>query len=325
MELDPRRLRVLRAVALRGGVMDAARLLHLSPSAVSQQLVQLEREVGLPLVDRSRRRVGLTPAGRLLAARAERIEQELAEARRELTELSGRVVGPVTIAAFSTAVCHLLAPALRSLQEAHPELQPRVVELEGPSALRELRTGGCDLVVTEHDGGNAASSDGHDLASAPVADDEYRVVTPVGWPRPASVRDLADRPWIACPEDTACGRALLRICADHGFTARRDHVCREFPTVLAMVAAGAGAAVVPTLALGRAASAVVAVPAVSGVGHRRISALFRRSGPEPLTSAVVGALRVSAEQAGLIPAPHDGTSAAESSRGRDAAEVSGPP
>uniref|UniRef100_UPI000AC3BA4A helix-turn-helix domain-containing protein n=1 Tax=Streptomyces scabiei TaxID=1930 RepID=UPI000AC3BA4A len=63
MELDPRRLRVLRAVALRGGVVDAAKVLHLTPSAVSQHLAQLEREVGQPLVDRSRRRAGLTPAG----------------------------------------------------------------------------------------------------------------------------------------------------------------------------------------------------------------------------------------------------------------------
>ncbi|MEU3459282.1 LysR substrate-binding domain-containing protein [Streptomyces sp. NPDC006733] len=304
MELDPRRLRVLRAVALRGGVMDAAGLLHLSPSAVSQQLAQLEREVGLPLVDRSRRRVGLTPAGRLLAARAERIEQELTEARRELTELSGRVAGPVTIAAFSTAICHLLAPALRSIAQAHPELEPRVVELEGAAALRELRTGGCDLVVTEHDGGGGAAPDGPDLASSPVADDEYRVVTPADWPRPASMRDLAGRPWVASPEDTACGRALLRICADHGFTARRDHICREFPTALAMVAAGAGAAVVPTLALGWAPPAVVAVPSVPVVGHRRISALFRRSGPEHLVAAVVHALRESARQVGLILALH---------------------
>ncbi|MCM2416940.1 LysR family transcriptional regulator [Streptomyces sp. RKAG293] len=301
MELDPRRLRVLRAVALRGGVMDAAQLLHLSPSAVSQQLAQLEREVGLPLVDRSRRRIGLTPAGHLLAARAERIEQELTEARRELTELSGRVAGPVTIAAFSTAICHLVAPALSAIVEAYPELEPRVVELEGPAALRELRTGGCDMVITEHDGESAEASDGRDLASSPVADDEYRVVTPASWPRPASIRDLAGRPWVASPDDTACGRALLRICADNGFTARRDHLCREFPTVLAMVAAGAGAAVVPTLALGPTPPAPVAVPAVPVVGHRRITALFRRSGPDPVASAVVQALRESADEAGLMP------------------------
>ncbi|WP_286256733.1 LysR family transcriptional regulator [Streptomyces graminofaciens] len=307
MELDPRRLRVLRAVALRGGVVDAAKVLHLTPSAVSQHLAQLEREVGRPLIDRSRRRAGLTPAGRLLAARAERIEQELAEARRELELLSGRSTGPVTIAAFSSAVCHLLVPALAALARTHPGLEPRVVELEGAEALRELRTGGLDLLVAEYDRDDGPDPDrqGKDLDSAAVADDEYRVVTPADWtPVPRTVRDLAERPWVASPPGTACGRALERISAQYGFTTRRVHECREFPTVLALVRAGLGAAVVPTLALADAPPETVALPAVPVAGHRRIAAVWRaaRSGPEPLTSTLVGALQEAAVGLGLTPA-----------------------
>ncbi|MBF9066727.1 LysR family transcriptional regulator [Streptacidiphilus fuscans] len=312
MELDPRRLRVLHAVAVRGGVVDAARLLHLTPSAVSQQLAQLEREVGQPLVDRSRRRVGLTPAGQLLAARAERIEQELAEARRELATASGRMTGPVVIAGFSSAICHLLIPALRQLAARQPELEPRVVELEGPAALRELRTGGLDLVVAEDDlvGPDAAAAPAG-LTAAPVADDEYRIVVPAEWsapgsaapgsPAPGSVGDLADRPWVAGPPESACGRALERIAAQYGFTPDRAHTALEFPTVLALVAAGLGAAIVPTLALGTARSDLVALPALPVAGHRRIAALRRSSGPgpDPLTDAVVIALREAATAAGL--------------------------
>ncbi|WP_200302489.1 LysR family transcriptional regulator [Streptomyces adelaidensis] len=309
MELDPRRLRVLRAVALRGGVVDAAKVLHLTPSAVSQHLAQLEREVGQPLVDRSRRRAGLTPAGRLLAARAERIEQELAEARRELAELTGRSTGAVTVAAFSSAVCHLLVPALDALARTHPGLEPRVVEAEGPQALRELRTGGLDLLVVEYDSDDPDPDErgrGRDLASAPVADDEYRVITPAEWsPAPRSVKDLADRPWIAGPPDTACGRALARISTQYGFTPRRVHTGLEFPTVLALVRAGLGAAVVPTLALTDAPADTVALPTVPMAGHRRIAAVWRagRSGPEPRTTALVEALREAALNLGLTPAP----------------------
>lgn len=305
MELDPRRLRVLRAVALRGGVVDAAKVLHLTPSAVSQHLAQLEREVGQPLVDRSRRRAGLTPAGRLLAARAERIEQELAEARRELAELTGRATGPVAVAAFSSAVCHLLVPALDALTRTHPGLEPRVIETEGPDALRELRTGGLDLLVVEYDGADPAPDEQwRDLASAPVADDEYRVITPADWePAPRSVRDLADRPWVAAPPETACGRALERISAQYDFTARRAHVCREFPTVLSLVRAGLGAAVVPTLALTDAPTETIALPPAPVAGHRRIAAVHRptRSGPAPLTSALIEALQKSAVDLGLTP------------------------
>ncbi|MCP2314496.1 LysR family transcriptional regulator [Kitasatospora paracochleata] len=311
MELDPRRLRVLHAVAVRGGVMDAARLLHLTPSAVSQQLTQLEREVGQPLVDRSRRRVGLTPAGRLLAARAARIEQELAEARQELLRVSGRASGPVAIAGFSSAICHLLVPALRRLAEAQPDLKPRVVELEGPEALRELRTGGLDLVVAEYDvGGQGAAADPTGLTAAPVADDEYRVVLPADWsPAPGSVRDLADRPWVASPPGTACGRALERISAEYGFTPRHAHTALEFPTVLALVAAGLGAAIVPTLALSGTGTDFVTLPALPVAGHRRIAALRRASGsgPDPLTDAVVTALREAATALGLKPPAGNGS------------------
>lgn len=307
MELDPRRLRVLRAVALRGGMTDAALLLHLTPSAVSQQIAQLEREVGQPLIDRSHRRASLTPAGQLLAARAERIEHELAEARRELIELNGRLSGPVTVAAFSSAVCHLLVPALSELAKTHPDIEPEVVELEGPRALAELRTGGLDMVISEHDNADSGSPEPlKGLATVPVADDEYCVITPSSWsPQPSSIRDLAASPWVAGPPDTACGRALDRIAGHYGFVARRTHTCLEFPTVLALVAAGFGAAIAPKLALTGAPSDTIALPSVPVAGHRRIAVLRRDlpSGPEPLTQALVSALQAAAVTLGLTPVP----------------------
>src|SRR5688572_11047500 len=121
MEIDPRRLRVLHALAQRGTVVGAAEVLHLTPSAVSQQLTNLEREVGVTLIDRSsRRRLVLTVAGSALAHRAERIEDELSAARRDLAELTGRVAGRVRIAAFHTAIVHLVLPMLDDLHAAHP-------------------------------------------------------------------------------------------------------------------------------------------------------------------------------------------------------------
>src|SRR4051812_40646510 len=151
MEIDPRRLRILHEVSRRGGVMKAAEALHLTPSAVSQQLAQLEREVGLALVDRSQRRVTLTPAGRVLAAYAERIEAQLVEARQELNRFTERLSGPVTVAAFPTVIRHLLVSALRTLAVRHPRITPVIHELFGPVAVQELRLGGVDLVVTERD------------------------------------------------------------------------------------------------------------------------------------------------------------------------------
>src|SRR5258705_10832109 len=94
MDLDPRKLAVLAAIARRGTLAGAAAALHVTPSAGSQQLAQLEHSVGRPLVDRSGRRAVLTAAGRLLAARAEAIARELAQAQPELAAMSGAARAP---------------------------------------------------------------------------------------------------------------------------------------------------------------------------------------------------------------------------------------
>src|SRR5688572_26730362 len=99
MRIDPRRLVVLRAVADAGGVLAAASVLHLTPSAVSQHIARLEAETGVTLLDRSRlggrRSVGLTTAGRLLARHAARLTDVLAAAEHDLAALTGQVSGPV--------------------------------------------------------------------------------------------------------------------------------------------------------------------------------------------------------------------------------------
>ena len=304
MWIDPRRLRVLRAVALRGGITDAAPLLHLTPSAVSQQLAQLEREVGVPLLDRSGRRVALTEAGRLLAARAERIEAELAAARQELTALSGRAAGPVRVASFMTAIRHLLVPALAQLRLTDPQVEPSVYELEGPSALRELRTGGVDVLMIEEDGGGPQPEPAGTIVE-PLLDDDYRVVLPAAWPeRPRSLPELAGRPWVAAPLDTASGRALERLAGEQGFTPRRAHVCSEFPAVLELVGGGLGAAILPLLALTDASPERIVVAAIPGLGSRRLSALRRAAPrePEPVVRALIAALRERAVEAALAAA-----------------------
>ncbi len=304
MDIDPRRLRVLHEVARRGGVMRAAEALHLTASAVSQQLALLEREVGLSLIDRSQRRVALTPAGRVLAGYAERVEEELGEARRELIRFTERLAGPVAIAAFPTVIRHLLVPALGRLAERHPQITPRIRELYGPPALQELRLGGVDLALTEEDADKAGKTVAarRSVVSHPLYVDEYRIVAPPGWAEiPRQVADLAGVPWIAGPPDQACGHALERLAALHGFTPHRVHMIQEFPPTLALVAAGHGVAIVPSLALLDVPDGEVVVTGIPNVGARKLDAVTRlgrtRSGePDPVQAVVIAALRDAAEE-----------------------------
>ena len=249
--IDPRRLGVLQAVAVHGSVAGAAIALHLSPPAVSQQLLALERETGACLIDRSGRQVRLTAAGRLLAAHGERVAAQLREAERDLAELTGQASGPVRIAAFQSVMSPLIGPALRDLAAASPAVQPVITERYGPAAVADLRLGDLDIVVTEYDAASPAPAEAG-LGLRHLAFDPYLLVIPPDWQaRPRSLRDLAGRPWVAGPPGTACDHALRRLASEAAIAIPAGDVCVEFPSVLALVAAGRGAAIIPQMTLGQ--------------------------------------------------------------------------
>jgi DNA-binding transcriptional LysR family regulator len=290
MPIDPRRLAVLRAVADAGGVLAAASALHLTPSAVSQHIARLEAETGVTLLDRSRlggrRSAGLTAAGRLLAGHAGRLAEVLAAAERDLAALTGQVTGPVTVGAIPTAVRHLVAPAAAAVATTAPGVQVRVRQLEpGRSA---LLAGELDLFVGER---NTADPDPPGLRTTRLLDDPYRVVVPAAWGPLAGAEALLARPWVDGPPGSAMRRALDRLAARHGAVLDRPHECLEFPAVLAIVAAGLAAGVVPALALPADQAGVRVLPA-PGAGTRRLELVHRRGRYEPSPAArlVVDAL-----------------------------------
>ena len=287
--IDPRRLRVLQAVAAHGSVAAAADALHLTAPAVSQQLQALERETGASLIDRSGRQVTLTAAGRLLAAHGERISTQLRQAERDLAELTGQAAGPVRIAAFQTVMAPLVAPALRALAAAHPAIRPAVTERYGPAAVADLRLGDLDIVLTEYDAASPPPAE-PGLALRHLAFDPYLLVIPPEWQVSVrSLRDLAGRPWVAGPPGTACDQALRRLAAEADIAIPAGDVCVEFPSVLALVAAGRGAAIIPQLALAQAQATVCPLPPLGG---RHIAAwhLDGPAQPAPATATALDTL-----------------------------------
>ena len=113
--LSPRRLVVLREFVAQGTIAGAAEALAFTPSAVSQQLAQLQREAGVDLFRRSGRRLELTDAGRMLAERAGGVLGELEALESGLASLAGKVRGVVRLASFQTATRALVMPALPPL------------------------------------------------------------------------------------------------------------------------------------------------------------------------------------------------------------------
>lgn len=145
--LNLERLRTLDALARHGSVSGAADGLHVTTSAVSQQMAKLEREVGQPLLAKSGRGVRLTDAGRLLADHAARIISRVELAQADVEARRGSAVGELRIGAFPTAMRGLLPPVLAALRVDHPELRPRVREQEPAEGMAAVVRGDLDLAL----------------------------------------------------------------------------------------------------------------------------------------------------------------------------------
>ena len=147
--LDLRRLAVLREFAAQGTIARTAESLSFTPSAVSQQLAQLQRESGVALFRRAGRRLELTDAGRMLADRAGALLAGFEEVEAELARAAGDVRGTIRVAAFQTASRALALPAIDRLAATHPGLRMELVELEGEESLPLAARGGVELAIAE--------------------------------------------------------------------------------------------------------------------------------------------------------------------------------
>jgi len=288
--MNPQRLRVLLEVVRGEGVIGAARALRLTPQAVSQQLGLLERELGVQLFDRTRRRLAATELARDLARHAERIEAELVAAQRTAAAATDRATGVVRLAAFQSAIRWLVVEALPLVRARQPGVTPLVVEMYGAGVLGALRAREIDLVIDDRD---ESSPPPHSptIVARLLLREPYFVVASAGLARSLrTLRQLADQRWISPPEPAACHAALRRLAARARFEPRIAHVCLELPTVLALVRAGEGIALVPALAMADA-QAVEACP-ISRLGMRHLYLVQRTTsrGTEPAVDAVAEAL-----------------------------------
>jgi DNA-binding transcriptional LysR family regulator len=240
--LDLTRLRVLLAVARHGSVTAAAEALHYAQPSVSHHLARLEAETGARLVQRVGRGVRLTPAGVLLAERAEEILGRLDAAEAELESLTGLTAGRVRLAAFPSALGSFVPAAVARFTAAHPGVALTLVEAEPPEALRLLRAGEVDLaLVFAYDDGPAPDG----VRLTPLFDEPLHLVT-----RPDDAGELADfagARWIAGCE--RCRQSLVRRCADAGFTPRIAYTSDDIVVEQAFVAAGLGVTTMPGMAL----------------------------------------------------------------------------
>ncbi|WP_437583872.1 LysR family transcriptional regulator [Paramicrobacterium sp. CJ85] len=222
--LDMRRLRVLHELKLRGTLSAVAEALSYSPSAVSQQLAQLERETGVSLVRKAGRRVVLTPQGEVLAAHAARLLDDLDAAQAAVSGTLEGVSGTVRLAVFQSAAHAIIPRAISLVAERHPHLRVITVEREPDAALFEVSARDFDLVIAEQYPGHTRALR-PDLDRVPLGSDAIRLAMPpetdaADAPRATAgsfAAAVSTRPWVMEPEGTASRSWALQLCRGAGF------------------------------------------------------------------------------------------------------------
>ncbi|MEV5647263.1 LysR substrate-binding domain-containing protein [Nocardia sp. NPDC052254] len=250
MDLSLPRLRMLRELHRRGTITAAASALHYTASAVSQQLAQLERDVGLRLFERRGRRLLLTDRGVLLAEHAEEILASVERATQALEEAGESVTAKVTAGVWASVASGLVPDALTALARTHPGILVRTKELAPESTAAAVRDGALDLSFVL-DYSNYPMTWDRGLERAVIGVERIYAAVPAGAVPASSVTlaELAEHPWILAPGRSHFGHAVRLAFQSAGIGPRIDHEVEEQATAMAMVAAGLGVTLVSDLGL----------------------------------------------------------------------------
>ena len=287
--LDIRRLQILKTLALEGTMTAAATKLHMTTSAVSQQLAVLEREAGLALLVRAGRNVRLTEAGAMLVDHYARIATEVEAAEANLKKLQTDVRGRLSISAFPSFCSTVLPSALTSLHAGYPRLELTVSDLEPFESVAQLRAGHIDVAVVDdlHD----IQDEG--LVKTILGRDEIILCLPGDRQvsTDATLSDFADERWILDQEGSVFEQFVRQTCRNAGFEPNVVANCRNLMAMLGLVRGGLGVALMSELNLGRETEDLVVRRVDPGYG-RNIIVLHRAASREsPAIAAVVSELR----------------------------------
>ena len=249
--LDSRRLRVLLQVARTGSLAAAAEALDYTPSAVSQPVRPLERELGTSVLERRGRGVALTEPGHALVAHAQRIVDGLGAAEAEVQAIAGLRAGVLRFGWFSTAGAILVPRAIARFRHRHPQIELLLEEADPDDSAQRLREGELDLaVVYEFRDDEPLPAE---LRLRPLLEDRLHVALPpdhrLAHRKRIRMAELAGDTWIQGVRHGSTLATLPAACREAGF---EPHIASQTDDPMAwqgLVAAGVGVAVIPQLTL----------------------------------------------------------------------------
>ena len=295
--LDLRRLRLLRELNERGTIAAVADALQFTPSAVSQQLAILEREAGIPLLERAGRGVRLTDPGLVLVEHANALLERAALAEADLAAAEGSVSGRARIGSFQSAAHRLALPAIDALRRDAPRLRCELVEAEPEEALPALAIGDLDVALCDEWQHQPVrlppGTERHDLT-----EDVVRIVLPADHEvarrhgRAVPLAELADDVWVTGHEGIAWHGMTRRVCRQHGgFEPDIRHRANDATIGLALIARGLAVALLPDLPIPERYPGIAIRSIAEGPVTRAIFAAYRGTDTaRPSTRALLDAV-----------------------------------
>jgi DNA-binding transcriptional LysR family regulator len=292
--MELRRLRLLYELSRRGTVAAVAEALSYSPSSVSVQLAELEREAGTALLRRTGRTLQLTAAGwRLAEHAAEALEADEA-VLAELAGLGGAPRGRIRLTFVQTPALALLGRALATLATTAPDLRVEVIHSETAPALEALRSRAVDFVVgIEYDPipvSRHRDVDRHDLI-----EEDVLLAVPVDDPA-ASLADVEHAVWAAGQPGTGHSAVVEHLCNRlGGYAPDIRHRTDDGLILRALVASGQAVTLLPALIA--TASPEVAARPIADVHRTIFTAARAAAAASPAVTAIRDAIRLAAGEA----------------------------
>jgi LysR family transcriptional regulator, transcriptional activator of the cysJI operon len=236
MKLEAR-LRAFAAFARRRSFSGAAQDLRISQPSVSKHIADIERQLGVPLVERRRRGSALTAAGEFLANHVLRAEAILAQARLGVPEFRTPGFGSLTIVAAGVSGTYLLPEVIARFQKAHPGIRVALELGTSAQAVEALRLHRAELGVV---GGFVAAPE---LEAEPLLENEMVVVGPRRLAGRRLTRDeLEELTWISREEGSAARALVEAAFADIGISPKRRLELPSWEAIKLMVRRGYGVA-----------------------------------------------------------------------------------
>ncbi|WP_153397892.1 LysR family transcriptional regulator [Ornithinicoccus halotolerans] len=280
--MEIQQLRAWRSLVATGSVRGAADALGYSPSAISQQISQLQKEVGITLLSRVGRGIEPTPAGRALAARVDGVLGELGDLHDFVRALRAGRSATLTFGYFPSLGATWLPDIVGPLVGEFPDTSLDLYVSDTHDPARRPRPD-LQLLVLPPGVGTPAGYQSH-----PVAEDSYVVTMrhddPLAARDSVPMAELAHHSWIDNEHGHGpCRRIVLDACAAVGFQPAFRIQTHDYPTALALVARGLGLSVMPALGATHLPDGVVRRPIVDPTPTRAIHAIvLRDSADQPV-------------------------------------------